>query len=171
MTAVLTAVPVRFRALANGEVAPILDVFDGMSPRSRALRFLAPTPRLTAGMLRLLSDVDQERHLATVAEVDGRAVGLGSYVRHAHDPATADMALAVVDRHHRQGIGRSLLRVLMARAGCHGVTGFAVTVDPHNSAALALLRGVGADAWYADGVVEARVPVGAPGYPSAATWS
>jgi len=159
MTAVLTAVPVRFRPLDNGEVAPILDVFKGMSARSRALRFLAPTPRLTAGMLRLLSDVDPQRHVATVAQVDGRAVGLGSFVRHAHDPTTADLALAVVDRHHRQGIGRSLLRVLTAQAARLGVTAFAVTVDPHNGPALALLRGAGADAWYDDGSVEARVPV------------
>jgi ribosomal protein S18 acetylase RimI-like enzyme len=174
MTALLTAVPecfdlgpgppdrrtpVEFRPLAAGQAEPIDEVFDGLSARSRALRFLAPTPRLTGVMRRALSDVDHVRHVAWIARIDGRAIGLGSFVRHTDDPTTADVALAVADRHQRSGVGRALLRILSAAAARRGVRAFSFTVDPYNRAALALLRAAGAVAHYEDGVVQGHLPV------------
>ena len=48
---------VRIRPLEDGETEPLLAVFDGLEPRSRELRFLAPKLRLTPTDLCQLSHV------------------------------------------------------------------------------------------------------------------
>lgn len=164
MTASLMPAPTpcpQLRPLAPGEDEPLDEVFDGMSTRSRALRFLAPTPRLTGGLRRALAMVDR-RHAVWVAEVGGRAVAFASYVQLAEDPATAEFAVAVVDRHQRAGIGRCLLAALTVAAYGRGVRTFSFTVQPDNRPALAFVRDAGATAWYDDGVVVGRLPVGQP---------
>jgi GNAT superfamily N-acetyltransferase len=110
-------------------------------------------------MLRALTDVDQVTRVAWLAQVDGRPVGIGSYVVLEGDPTTADLALAVVDRHQRAGIGRRLLTVLRDVAAGHGVRTFVFTVHPGNRGAQALLRTAGGAASFHDGVLEGQLPV------------
>ena len=59
----------------------MLAVFAGLSPLSRARRFLTGMTRLPALMLAALTDVDGCDHVAWVASVDGRPVGIGRYAR------------------------------------------------------------------------------------------
>ena len=95
------------RPLERGAEDPVLAVFDGLSPRSRELRFLTGVPRLTKHMLTALTDVDSCRHVAWVALVDGRPSGIARYVRVSDD--TAELAFEVVDAQHRRGLGLLLL--------------------------------------------------------------
>jgi ribosomal protein S18 acetylase RimI-like enzyme len=72
------------------------------------------------------------------------------------------VALAVVDRHQRSGIGHGLLRVLRETAARHGVRRFVFSVHPRNGGALAMLRTLGAATRFADGVVEGHITIGEP---------
>lgn len=90
------------RPLAHGETAPIDAVFDGMSAHSRYVRFHGPRPRLTDTMRRQLTAVDDDRHVALVAEVsdgdDVIPVGVARLIAVGDD--TAEVAFAVVDAWH-----------------------------------------------------------------------
>ena len=50
-------------------------------------------------MLRRLVDVDGRRKVAVIAEVDGRCVGIASYVALAEKPGAAEVAVTVTDRY------------------------------------------------------------------------
>jgi GNAT superfamily N-acetyltransferase len=79
---------------------------------------------------------------ALVAELDGRPVGLVWYRRfteQAHgegfvDEATPELAIAVVDGHRGQGIGRRLLLAAHERARAEGLSRLSLSVDADNPA-------------------------------------
>ena len=81
---------VLLRPLVNGEVSVLDGVFEGLSARSRQQRFLVPMPRLPGAHRRALADVDDRRHVAWVALVDGEPVGICRYV--STTPDTAELA-------------------------------------------------------------------------------
>ncbi len=87
----------------------------GLSPESRANRFLAPIQELAPTALQALTQPDQKRHVGLVAlEGDaiigeGRCVALG-------DSGCGEFAIAVADSWQRRGIGARLLAALMAGA-------------------------------------------------------
>src|SRR3954465_14513091 len=78
-------------------------VFDGLSDHSRYLRFHAPMPRLTKAFRDRLVDIDGIRPAAVVATVVGQPIGLARLVETGQ--RRAEMAVAVVDRWHRRGVG------------------------------------------------------------------
>ncbi|GAA5063996.1 GNAT superfamily N-acetyltransferase [Thermocatellispora tengchongensis] len=160
-TAPAPAAPVRLRPLLPGETGPVLEVFDGLSPRSRYLRFLAPMPRLPGPVLRVLTDVDHDRHVAYVAHAGapghGPAIGIGRYHVLPRDPATADLSLAVIDPHQRRGVGRMLLRALTDTARARGLHALEVTMSPQNHAILRLIHPVRPR--LSDGLYQARIPL------------
>lgn len=137
----------RIRPLRDGEHEPVQAVFAGMSPRSRHQRFHQPTPKLSGSALRLLTDVDDHRHVALVAEVSGpdgpRPIGIARCV--AIDDRVAEVAYEVVDDWHGRGVGRQLLTALAVRAEALGYRRLVALVLPGNRAAAALLRSVFAD--------------------------
>jgi RimJ/RimL family protein N-acetyltransferase len=146
-----------FRPLRPGEAAAVQEIFAGMSERSRLFRFLSPVPRLTSAMLLRLSEVDEPDHVAWIAQIDGRPVALGSYAVSVGDGGTADLALAVVDRHQHSGIGRGLLAVLTEVACRRGLRTFTFTVDPENHAIRELLRTMCATTRYRNGLLEGQL--------------
>lgn len=139
---------IRIRPLAAGETAPIDAVFDGMSAHSRYLRFHGPRPRLTDTMRRQLAAVDDERHLALVAEVcegdDVATVGVARLIAVGDD--TAEVAFAVVDAWHGRGVARRLVTALRFRAIDLGYRMVTAHVMAENRAAAGLLLAVFPDA-------------------------
>jgi GNAT superfamily N-acetyltransferase len=120
------------RPLRPGETDPVQQVFGGLSSHSRRMRFLAAMPDLGRAMLERLADVDHDRHGCWVAEVAGRPVGIGRYVRTPDDPAVAEIALEIVDEYQGHGLGRLLLEVISAAAADVGVTALLWIMDPAN---------------------------------------
>jgi GNAT superfamily N-acetyltransferase len=147
------------RELGPGETGPLTQVFTGMSDTSRCLRYLVGTPRLTASMIRLLTDVGHARHRAWVAEVDGKAVGIVRYARPGTDAAEAEVAVEVVDGYHGRGVGRALVAVARDAALAAGITALVWTARPENEAVRRLLGGPGASVWVVDGLVEGVTPL------------
>jgi GNAT superfamily N-acetyltransferase len=135
-------------------------VFDGLSDHSRYLRFHAPMPRLTKSFRDQLTDLDGDRHAAVAALVVGEPIGIARLVL--TGPGTAEVAVAVVDRWHRRGVGRLLLTEIAELAGRLGYLRLHGDVLPENTPMLRLVRGVmpGARIAHADGVVHFDFPVG-----------
>ena len=96
---------IALRPLRHGERKPVLDVFAGLSERSRRLRFLGSKPRLAERDVDWLVDVGCCGREAVVAvdQATGRTVGLARFVRDADAPE-AEIAFEVVDEW--QGRGR-----------------------------------------------------------------
>lgn len=117
-----------------------------LSPRSRYNRFHQPLADLTPEMARWATRVDHERHVALIAEVfDGAReveIGAARYVR-PEGGDVAEVAVAVADAWHRQGVGERLLRGLIQAAAQRGVRWLEGEVLKDNAAMLALARRLG----------------------------
>lgn len=126
----------------NRETAPeaVDAVFEGLSARSRYQRFHAPTPRLTSSARRVLTDVDGSRHAAVCARIGGDPIGIARLIKVGE--CGAEIAVAVVDRWQRRGVGRRLLEALTEVAARLGVAELHGDVLPDNEAMLALVRKV-----------------------------
>jgi RimJ/RimL family protein N-acetyltransferase len=144
--------------LHGGDRAAILEVFAGMSERSRRLRYHGPKPRLREAEVELFVDVGCCGREAVVATdlVTGAVVGTARFVRDEDDPRSAEVAFEVVDACHGRGIGRRLLSELSGLARREGIHHFHASVVPGNEPALALLRGAGrlVSSSYIDGAFE-----------------
>ena len=118
--------------LGRGDVRPLQQVFDGLSPRSRQMRFLGAMPYLAPELLDRLADVDHDAHGCWVAYLGVEPIGIGRYIRTADDPAVAEIALEVVDACQGQRVGRLLLDVVGAAAADVGVTSLLWLMDEDN---------------------------------------
>ena len=148
---------IALRPLRHGERKPVLDVFAGLSERSRRLRFLGSKPRLAERDVDWLVDVGCCGREAVVAidEATGRTVGLARFVRDADAPE-AEIAFEVVDEWQGRGVGRQLLGELRTLAREQGILRFRALIAHGNRPAFALVHGVGEELHraYEDGAVE-----------------
>jgi RimJ/RimL family protein N-acetyltransferase len=128
--------------LHGGDRAAILEVFEGMSERSRRLRFHGPKPVLREAEIDRLVDVGCCGREAVVATdlVTGTVVGTARFVRDDDDPRSAEVAFEVVDACQGRGVGGRLLSALGALARREGIERFHAAVVPGNEPALTLLR-------------------------------
>jgi RimJ/RimL family protein N-acetyltransferase len=151
----------RIHRLAEGERRPVLQVFEGLSERSRRLRFLGPKPVLREAELDRLVDVGCCGRQAVVATdpATGDAVGIARYVRLGADRQTAEVAFEVVDAWQGRGVARRLVDALAVAAAEEGIRRLHATVAPGNQAALALMRRFGRVEWtsFVDGAYEVVV--------------
>ena len=86
--------------LRGGDRASVLEVFEGMSERSRRLRFHGPKPRLREADVDRLVDVGccGREAVAAIDLVTGAVVGTARFVRDHDDPRSAEVAFEVVDQ-------------------------------------------------------------------------
>jgi GNAT superfamily N-acetyltransferase len=147
---------VHLRLLRRDERELVARFFAGLSEESRRRRFLQPMPRLPEAMLRRLVEVDGHHHVAVVAEVDGRCVGIARYLALADEPGAAEVAVTVTDRYQGRGIGRLLVQALRPLAVHADLTSLVYLADPTNRPALRLLRSLGVELAFRDGLVRGR---------------
>jgi GNAT superfamily N-acetyltransferase len=136
------------RPLVYGDRAELAAAYEGLSPRSRRLRFLGAPDDLDPDEIEYLTNIDYRDHYACVALLPDRpephGVGVGRYVRDAVDPDLAEVAVTVVDAHQRRGIGTLLTRALAERARECGINSFVSYVRWDNAAAIDGLVAAGA---------------------------
>jgi len=139
------AVPIKTRAgvvtirpLRAGDTATVQAVFDRLGPRSRRLRFGHAVGELTPAQLERLARVDA-RHHVLVAHAGADAVGVAQLARD-DDPASAEIAYAVVDEWQRFGVGTELVKLLAADARAVGITRLHATMALDNRASLTVMR-------------------------------
>jgi GNAT superfamily N-acetyltransferase len=158
-------VELQVRKLVHGERRPVLEVFAGMSERSRELRFHGAKPRLPEAELAQLVDVGccGREAVAAVESASGRAIGIARFVRDHADDAVAEVAFAVADDWQGRGVGKRLVAELVPVARAAGVSRFRASVVAGNDAAVALLRRAGrvVAAEYVDGTLELEIDLSA----------
>ncbi len=140
---------VQLRLLRPDDRERVRAGFERLSPASRFLRFLSPTPRLTERMLTYLTETDGWNHVAVGAirvEPDGRAgegLGVARFIRLPDAEDTAEAAVAVVDEAQGRGLGSLLLATLVVAARERGIRKFRCHVAAGNAPVQALLEGMG----------------------------
>jgi hypothetical protein len=136
-----TAPVFQIRPLRPHDEDLLVEVFDGLSARSRYTRFHSPKPRLTARDRAFLCGVDGRDHLALVAlGSDGSAHGIARAVRLRDDRAAADIAVEVIDASQNKGLGFTLLARLARQAAGAGIERFTATVLTQTGLHRSLLR-------------------------------
>lgn len=164
---------VLIRPIRRSDKQQLLAGFERLSPESRYRRFLVPMPRLTAGLVRYLTEIDHHDHEALVALAadSGEGVGVARYVRLEDEPEVAEVAVAVVDDWQRRGVATELLEMLAIRAGEEGIERFSVTCLADNREAIELFDQFATTriARTESGLVEAEVelPLGTTGFTAA----
>jgi GNAT superfamily N-acetyltransferase len=131
------------RAIRPGDKQMLARGLALLSEESRRRRFLGAKPRLTAGELRYLTEVDGFDHVALVAVLADElhhVVAVARYVRLRDLPTSADAAIVVGDPWQRRGLGRRLAVMLADAASANGIERFSATMLSDNPAALALMR-------------------------------
>ena len=148
---------VSLRPLEVGETDPLEAVFDGLSWASRGDRYLVPVHRLTHAMRQALTAVDGQQHVAWLASVGGRPVGLARAVR--TTPLSAEIAFEVVDHMQGRGVGAILLDTVTTVAAAVGVQRLRASVLPSNHRSVRLLVHVGLRLQLIDGLLEGEAPL------------
>jgi GNAT superfamily N-acetyltransferase len=128
------------RPINPGDKALLVEGLSQMSPKSRLARFGSGISSLSASELRYLTDVNQVSHVAWGATIDGEPAGVGRYIL--ERAAEAEIAVTVVDRFQRRGLGRALFEALAASGRAAGIGTFHFAIEPWNRTVLRMLVGV-----------------------------
>ena len=102
------------RELRADDEAALRSWFMSLSDESRYQRFHGPVADLPAAQWRYLTRVDHENHIAIIALVDDKLVGVARLVR--LDEVRAELAFLVDDNLQRRRIGTALRDVLFSLA-------------------------------------------------------
>jgi len=141
----ISAPQVEIRPIEPDDRDALARGFDRLSEQSRYRRFLSPRGPLSPAELSYLTEVDHHDHEALVAvdPVTEEGVGVARFIRSPEDPAVAELAVAVADDWHRQGVGSVLAAELAKRARDEGITCFTALALAENDAILGLLQDLG----------------------------
>lgn len=148
---------ITLRSICPADAAELRRAFGKLSSRSRYQRFFSVPSALDESMVRYLTDVDGDRHVAIVATTDSHdlkteiGLGVARYVRLTDAPDVAEAAVTVVDEAQGKGIGRLLVYALARLARDRGVHSFRGTVLAENQSMRHLLGQVGATTYPEDG--------------------
>lgn len=121
----------------------LIDLFNRISARSIYQRFLRNLDALPEGMLHHFTHIDYrtESALVAVVEEEGKEaiVAVARYAYDSHENST-DLGLAVRDDWQNAGLGKSLLKRIVAVARENGITRFVSMIDTSNTIIEAILR-------------------------------
>ena len=133
---------VLIREVTRADRAALAFSYKRLGDGSRYQRFLAA--RTQNGELARLTGVDHWHHEALMAfsPLPRAPIGVAEYVRLEEFDA-AEVAVAIVDRWQRQGVGHALIAALRARALGAGIRRFVASTLRGNKDALALARACG----------------------------
>jgi len=138
------------RGIRPDDKAMIENAFQKLSSQSIYQRFLTGKNSLTGAELKWATEVDFERTIALVVELDedprGAIIGAGRYVECDGEDDTirpAEIAFAVEDEFQGKGIGKILMKHLTLIARAKGVTQFEAIVFAQNKGMLKVFASSG----------------------------
>ena len=145
---------VRVRPASPRDVERLRSFYQQLDDTSTYSRFFGLRPFIPDDELQraTLQNVDQQ--VTLIAESDGSIIGVGEY--HARPGGVeAEVAFAVADAHHHEGVATVLLEDLALVARAAGFRRLAADTLPGNMAMLGVFRTVGLvhRHWFEDGVV------------------
>lgn len=132
--------------LEPADKASLREGLKHLSPDSAYRRFFVASSDLTDGQLTYLTTLDHQRHeaLGVSDPLTGEGVAVARYIQTANDPATAEIAIAVVDRWQGRGVGRALLNRLSAVARERDIKRFSGLILAENRRMIKLMSSLGA---------------------------
>jgi acetyltransferase len=135
----------RIRPLRPTERAKYKEAVDGLSARSRYLRFASPLPRISERLLDQMMGFDDDRHIvyAALTADETTVVGVVRYIRSADDPQSAEVAIAVADDWQGHGLGWELFGQVVEHARLAGLDSLTATTLSENHVAARLARAAG----------------------------
>jgi len=156
-------VPVTLRDGSIAEIRPIgpadqsllIEGLRQLSPQSKFARFGSGISGLSASELRYLTDVNQVSHVAWGATIDEEPAGVGRYI--VDSAAEAEIAITVVDRFQRRGLGRALFDALAASARAAEIESFHFAIEPWNRTVLRMLPGIEVGHDESEGMLTGRI--------------
>jgi len=136
---------VEIRALHAEDCAELLAAFERLSEQTIYRRFFGAKRVLTGEEISFFVNVDFASHVALVAvfEENGRTAIVGGARYVVTVPGQAELAFAVIDQYQGQGIGRALMRHLVAIARGAGLCKLIAEVLPDNLAMLKVFASSG----------------------------
>jgi RimJ/RimL family protein N-acetyltransferase len=126
--------PVTIRAIRPGDKELFREAFKGLEASSIYMRFFGPRKELTDRELIQATEVDFIRTVALVSCVQEgareRIVGGGRYIAYegSDPPSTAEIAFAVEEDYHGQGIASLMLKHLLLIGRAQGISRFEADV-------------------------------------------
>ena len=169
-TAVAGDIQLSIRMIQPGDKQKLVDGFQRLSANSRYFRFFNHKNVLTLTELRFFTEFDGMNHVAlgafelTTTGAEGALVGVARFIRHPNATEVAEFSLVVVDDWQGLGIGRLLLKRLLAAAAERGVEQFQGDLLVENHRMRKLISRICAEAdFHRDGsVVAVKFPVPKP---------
>jgi acetyl coenzyme A synthetase (ADP forming)-like protein len=119
---------VQLRPVCPEDAEALRELYERLSPESRYRRFCGAVNRLDAKRLDFLARVDQDSHIALVAETRGRLVADARYIQEPDERHRAEVAFTVDDRLHGRGLATRLLERLVEVAWARGIRVFTAEV-------------------------------------------
>jgi acetyltransferase len=99
--------------------------FNSLSSQSRFLRFMSPMGEIPDYVLRILSKVNPENHIAymltTGSGHERKMIGEARLVIRGDDISVADFAIAIMDDQQGNGLAKKLMALLESAAAQHGI--------------------------------------------------
>jgi RimJ/RimL family protein N-acetyltransferase len=116
-----------------------------LSEDSAYRRFFTLFPSLSRRQLDYFTEIDHDDHEALAAEdtATEEGIGVARYVRDRADPASAEIALTILDAWQGRGVGVALLERLADRARAVAISRFTADTQATNPALAALLAHLG----------------------------
>lgn len=127
-----------------------------LSLQSRFARFGQGVGSLSEQELVYLTDVDQRKHVAWGALIGEDAAGVGRYIV-TDDPTRAEIAITVLDRMQRRGVGRALFEALTAVARHDGVHELSFEARSDNEAIVSLMGEIEIAPLLSNGLIERSI--------------
>lgn len=128
------------RLASEHDAAAVRRPFAEMSLENRAKRFMTGAVDVRRAAEHEIR-TDAARHLALIATVGSRVVGIGSY--EVTGEGVAEVAFAVADDAHGRGLGTKLLERLASAASDRGIDRLEALVLPYNRTMLEVFRDSG----------------------------
>ncbi len=135
------------RTIRPGDEARLREGIRAMSDNSRYQRFFTAFRDPPPAIVRQLSDVDGHDHIGWGAiriDVDPPLpIGAAHAIRSADNPARGELAVALLDAYHRQGLARMLIALVLFDCIEEDMPVLEMDVLSANSAATGLIRALG----------------------------
>ncbi|MCF8610797.1 GNAT family N-acetyltransferase [Gordonia sp. HY285] len=136
---------VHLRPIVPADADALVAFHNGLSERTRYLRYFGPTPTLPPREVVRMTTIDYHDRVAFLAMLGDEIIAMGVYEGLAADgkPESAEVAFVVADDHQGRGLGPILLEHLAGAAAESGFTRFEAEVLSENPNMVAVFRDAG----------------------------
>lgn len=144
---------VRIRPINASDKLTLYEAYEHLSEHSRFMRFFLPPKHLNDKLLKYLTEVDGYTHIALIACIQDKVVGVARCIRLLKDMHIAEMAVTVADDYQGQGLGRILVTELKELAKQKDIQILRAYIHPENHKLRNIFKKWNLQSKYAEGTL------------------